>query len=65
MPQSIAQEVITVPFNNVEALKEAMDKWGHEVAAILVEPIVGNFGIVEPNLAFLKMLMNSFTKLVH
>lgn len=54
VPQSIAQEVITVPFNNVETLKEALDKWGHEVAAILVEPIVGNFGIVEPKPGFLE-----------
>ena len=54
VPQSIAQEVITVPFNDVEPLKEALDKWGHEIAAILVEPIVGNFGIVEPKPGFLE-----------
>ncbi|AWC27444.1 MULTISPECIES: glutamate-1-semialdehyde-2,1-aminomutase [Bacillus cereus group] len=56
VPQSIAEEVITVPFNNVETLKEALDKWGHEVAAILVEPIVGNFGIVEPKPGFLEQV---------
>ncbi|CAM4338191.1 glutamate-1-semialdehyde aminotransferase [Bacillus manliponensis] len=56
VPQSIAQEVITVPFNNEEALKAALDKWGHEVAAILVEPIVGNFGIVEPKPGFLEKI---------
>ncbi len=61
VPQSIAQEVITVPFNNVETLKEALDKWGHEVAAILVEPIVGNFGIVEPKPGFLEKV----NELVH
>ena len=54
VPKSIAQEVITVPFNDVEALKEALDKWGHEIAAVLVEPIVGNFGIVEPKPGFLR-----------
>jgi len=61
VPQSIAQEVNTVPFNNVETLKEALDKWGHEVAAILVEPIVGNFGIVEPKPGFLEKV----NELVH
>lgn len=61
VPQSIAKEVITVPFNNVETLKEALDKWGHEVAAILVEPIVGNFGIVEPKPGFLEKV----NELVH
>ena len=54
VPKSIAQEVITVPFNEIEPLQEALAKWGDEVAAILVEPIVGNFGIVEPQPGFLE-----------
>lgn len=54
IPQSIAQEVITVPFNDIDALKEALDRWGEEVAAVLVEPIVGNFGIVTPKPGFLE-----------
>ncbi|MCG3086916.1 glutamate-1-semialdehyde 2,1-aminomutase [Sporosarcina sp. MB25] len=54
VPASIAQEVITIPFNQPEAYREAMDKWGEEVACILVEPIVGNFGIVEPKEGFLQ-----------
>lgn len=54
VPKSIAQEVITVPFNDVEAYREAMDKWGDQIAAVLVEPIVGNFGIVEPKEGFLQ-----------
>ncbi|MCJ8009159.1 glutamate-1-semialdehyde 2,1-aminomutase [Lederbergia wuyishanensis] len=48
VPVSIAQEVITVPYNDIESFIEAMDKWGNEIAAVLTEPIVGNFGIVEP-----------------
>lgn len=51
-----AEEVITVPFNNPEAFMEAMDKWGDELAAILIEPIVGNFGIVEPKPGFLELV---------
>ena len=54
VPQSIAKEVITVPFNDVEAFRETMNKWGEEVAGILVEPIVGNFGIVQPQPGFLE-----------
>lgn len=56
IPKSIAQEVITVPFNDIEGLKMAMDRWGSEVAAVLVEPIVGNFGIVQPEPDFLKQV---------
>ncbi|MEI5908531.1 glutamate-1-semialdehyde 2,1-aminomutase [Bacillus spongiae] len=54
VPKSIANEVITVPFNEVEPFKEALEKWGDQIAAVLVEPIVGNFGIVEPENGFLE-----------
>ena len=56
VPQSIAQEVITVPFNDLEALREALEKWGEDVAAVMVEPIVGNFGMVMPEPGFLEGL---------
>ncbi|MFI8715684.1 glutamate-1-semialdehyde 2,1-aminomutase [Brevibacillus brevis] len=56
IPQSIASEVITVPFNNIEAFAEAMSKWGSETACVLVEPIVGNFGIVTPEPGFLEQV---------
>lgn len=56
--QNIADEVITVPFNDPLALKEAMDRWGDDIAAVLVEPIVGNFGIVMPEPGFLEAVNN-------
>ncbi|MFS0862711.1 glutamate-1-semialdehyde 2,1-aminomutase [Fredinandcohnia sp. 179-A 10B2 NHS] len=58
VPKSIAQEVITVPFNDIEPFKEAISKWGSEIAAVLVEPIVGNFGIVEPKEGFLQQVLD-------
>ncbi|WP_409273925.1 glutamate-1-semialdehyde 2,1-aminomutase [Neobacillus sp. SCS-31] len=56
VPKSIAQEVITVPFNEIEPLKDALEKWGNQVAAVMIEPIVGNFGIVEPKPGFLEQV---------
>jgi glutamate-1-semialdehyde 2,1-aminomutase len=56
VPKSIAQEVITVPFNDIEPFREAMEKWGDQIAGVLVEPIVGNFGIVEPKEGFLEQV---------
>ncbi|MFF2480160.1 glutamate-1-semialdehyde 2,1-aminomutase [Paenibacillus sp. NPDC058071] len=56
IPTSIAHEVITVPFNDLDALKEALDRWGGETAAVMVEPIVGNFGMVMPKPGFLEGL---------
>ncbi|MBB5175069.1 glutamate-1-semialdehyde 2,1-aminomutase [Texcoconibacillus texcoconensis] len=52
--QNIASEVITVPFNDPQSLAQALDTWGDDIAAVLVEPIVGNFGIVEPSPGFLE-----------
>ncbi|GAA0134561.1 glutamate-1-semialdehyde-2,1-aminomutase [Paenibacillus sp. YSY-4.3] len=56
IPTSIAHEVITVPFNDAGALQAALDKWGDDVAAVMVEPIVGNFGMVMPKDGFLEDL---------
>ncbi|UOR13323.1 glutamate-1-semialdehyde 2,1-aminomutase [Halobacillus amylolyticus] len=54
VPTSIAQDVITVPFNDIGPFREALERYGDEIAGVLVEPIVGNFGIVEPKPGFLK-----------
>lgn len=46
--RAVASEIVTVPFNDLDALKIALDLHKDDVAAVLVEPIVGNFGIVAP-----------------
>ncbi|HLQ70520.1 MAG TPA: glutamate-1-semialdehyde 2,1-aminomutase [Bacillota bacterium] len=54
IPEKVAQDIITVPFNDTDALEEALQAFGDDVAAVLVEPIVGNFGIVAPHEGFLQ-----------
>ncbi|TVT27607.1 glutamate-1-semialdehyde 2,1-aminomutase [Salinicoccus cyprini] len=54
VPEGVAEDVITVPFNNLEDFRTAMNHFGDEIAAVLIEPIVGNFGIVEPMEGFLE-----------
>ncbi|MEO2205631.1 glutamate-1-semialdehyde 2,1-aminomutase [Paenibacillus pabuli] len=56
IPTSIAHEVITVPYNDLDGLKDALERWGDDVAAVMVEPIVGNFGMVMPEPGFLEGL---------
>ncbi|EZP58694.1 glutamate-1-semialdehyde 2,1-aminomutase [Exiguobacterium acetylicum] len=51
--KATAKEVITTPFNDIESYRQIMEQWGDQVACVLVEPIVGNFGIVEPQPGFL------------
>ncbi len=56
IPTGLAQDVITVPFNNVQAMEEAFRVWGDQVAALLLEPIVGNFGMVMPHEGYLEQV---------
>lgn len=56
VPASTAADIITVPFNDLPSLKAALEKWKDDVAAVMVEPIVGNFGIVEPHDGFLQAI---------
>jgi glutamate-1-semialdehyde 2,1-aminomutase len=48
VPEAVAKDVITVRFNDIDALGEAFAAWGDEIACVMTEPIVGNFGIVNP-----------------
>jgi glutamate-1-semialdehyde 2,1-aminomutase len=52
--ESVAQDVVTVPYNSLPALQEAFDAWGPQVACVITEPIVGNFGIVNPDPGYLQ-----------
>jgi glutamate-1-semialdehyde 2,1-aminomutase len=56
VPASIAQDVITVPFNDIPLLEAALARWGEDIAAVMVEPIVGNFGMVMPHAGYLEQL---------
>ena len=48
IPQSFAEHTIPVPFNDEQALAEAFEAHGERIACVLVEPILGNYGIVHP-----------------
>jgi len=48
IPASFAEHTIPVPFNDEEAAHEAFEEHGDDIAAVLVEPILANKGIVEP-----------------
>jgi glutamate-1-semialdehyde 2,1-aminomutase len=48
IPASFAEYTIPVPFNDETAIAEVFEEHGDDIAAVLTEPILGNFGIVEP-----------------
>lgn len=62
VPEGTAQDTIVLPYNDVRAFNETMDAMGDEIAAVIVEPIAGNMGVVLPNLDFLKALREQTKK---
>src|SRR5512137_3211964 len=56
IPMGLAEKTITLPFNNIEAVKSAMDIHGDDLACIIVEPVAGNMGVVLPKAGFLETL---------
>ena len=49
-------DTIVVPYNDVEAVAEAVLRYGEGLAAIIVEPVAGNMGVVPPVPGFLDVL---------
>ncbi|MEQ8476748.1 glutamate-1-semialdehyde 2,1-aminomutase [Fulvivirga sp.] len=54
--QGVANDTLTAPFNDLQATKELIDNNKDEIAAIILEPVVGNMGCVLPKEGFLEGL---------
>jgi len=56
VPSGVAGDTIVLPFNDVDAVAAAVAQYGEGLAAILVEPVAGNMGVVPPAPGFLEAL---------
>src|SRR5699024_5195078 len=56
VPESIAKNTITVPYNDSESVKEAFELYSDQIAAVIVEPVSGNMGVVTSVGTFLQDL---------
>ncbi len=56
IPEGISQYVINLPFNDVELLEQAVKAHAHELAAIIVEPIMGNVASIMPQAGWLETI---------
>ncbi|MFD1358376.1 glutamate-1-semialdehyde 2,1-aminomutase [Fictibacillus halophilus] len=54
VPEGIAQNTITVPYNDLESLQVAFNQFGEDIACVIVEPVAGNMGVVPPQKGFLE-----------
>ena len=56
VPAASARQTLIAPFNDLEAVKSIFQKFPDQIAAIIVEPVAGNMGVVPPTHGFLEGL---------
>src|SRR5919199_3450273 len=54
VPASVAQGTLTVPYNDTAALEAVFSEHGADIAAVIIEPVVGNMGCVPPREGYLQ-----------
>ena len=56
VPADFAKHTITLPYNDIEAIKACFAKFGGEIAGVIVEPVAGNMNLVKPIAGFLETI---------
>ncbi|HPC74752.1 MAG TPA: glutamate-1-semialdehyde 2,1-aminomutase [Syntrophales bacterium] len=56
IPAKLAELTINLPFNDPTAVRTAVDRYGDEIACVIVEPVAGNMGVVPPRPGYLEDL---------
>ncbi len=56
VPEDFVSQTLLCEFNNKDAVKELFEKFGEDIACVIVEPVMGNAGVILPEKGFLKFL---------
>jgi glutamate-1-semialdehyde 2,1-aminomutase len=56
VPQALAELTLNVPFNDVQAVEQVFARHQGKIAAVIVEPIAANMGVIPPETGFLQGL---------
>ena len=56
IPGDLAKLTLSLPYNDTDALEDAVERYGEQLAAVIVEPVAGNMGVVLPRKGFLQKL---------
>ncbi len=62
VPAETAGHTIVLDYNDISGIEEAFNKWGQEIAAVIVEPVAGNMNLVAPKADFLARLRTLCTQ---
>jgi len=56
VPKSFTSKTLLAKFNDIDSVKRLYEKYGDQMAAVIVEPVAGNMGVVTPQKGFLNEL---------
>src|SRR6266851_9610682 len=56
VPQESARQTLSIPYNDLAAVRDAFQAHAEKIAAVIVEPVAGNMGVVPPEPGFLEHL---------
>ena len=62
VPESVISHTLSLPYNDIETFISVMEKHGDSIAAVIVEPVAGNMGLVPPAEGFLETLREKTSK---
>lgn len=62
VPPEVAAHTLTLDYNNTQMLKDTFSSIGHEIACVILEPVVGNMNLIVPHQEFLQTLRELCTK---
>jgi glutamate-1-semialdehyde 2,1-aminomutase len=62
VPQTVTQNTLSLPYNDIEGFKQVMAQQGDQVAGVILEPVAGNMGMVPPREGFLETLRKETQK---
>jgi glutamate-1-semialdehyde 2,1-aminomutase len=58
VPADLAKHTLTLPFNDLAAVEKLLASRGGQIAAVIVEPVVGNMGVLVPRSGYLQGLLD-------
>lgn len=62
IPRGCTQDTLVLQYNDLDAVREAFQQQGDKIAAVILEPVVGNMGLVAPVNGFLELLRELCTR---
>ena len=62
VPANLTHDTLTLPYNNADLFRDAMDAHRGEIACVMLEPVAGNMGVVTPRADFLHALRDLTTR---